>query len=256
MKTLRSFEIVDFLKERRHCSIEELMSHFKVSPATIHRDIAELTGKGLIQRVHGGVAIAQGGQGVQQEAAANSHFSARINREAPRKAIIAERAAGLIEDGDIVFLDSSTTALHLARRIQTLDLANLTVLTNSVHIIQEFRLFPQRFVLVGLGGNYNCQLDSLLGRGALEGLAKLRVGKAFISAVGASAEGVTTYHEDHAEFLSKALEMATRKYLLLDGSKFGKTGLFTFAALGDFDAVVSDIPLPGNLASLCRSAIN
>ncbi len=257
MKTLRSFEIVDFLKERKYCSIEDLMKQFKVSPATIHRDIAELTGKGLIQRVHGGVAIAQSAPApqTQQPEPSGSSFGARIDREAARKASIAKIAAELIEDGDIIFLDSSTTALHLARRVQNLDLASLTIITNSVHIIQEFRLFPQQFVLVGLGGNYNCQLNSLLGRSAIESLKKLSVGKAFVSAVGATPDGLTTYHEDHAEFLRQVVEMAKARYLLIDGSKTGRSGLFKFAALKDFDAVVSDVPLPRELAGLCAKTL-
>lgn len=255
MKTLRAFEIVDYLKERRHCSVEELMRRFDVSPATIHRDIAELTGKGFIQRVHGGVAIAQAAQPFAENAAAGFHFSARVNKESARKAAIAELAARLLEDGDIAFLDSSTTALHLARRIQSLALSNLTLITNSVHIIQEFSLFPQRFVLVGLGGNYNYQLNSLLGKSAVESLKKLRVDRAFVSAVGASSDGVFTYHEDHAEFLRQALSMAKSKHLLIDRSKFGKAGLFKFADLRDFDAAVSDAPLPGGMAKLCRKTI-
>ena len=254
MKTLRSFEILDYLKERKYCSMEELMKRFDVSPATIHRDIAELTGRGLIQKVHGGVAIIESGRNAGPEPL-ESHFNARISRETARKSVIAELAVRLIEDGDIVFLDSSTTALHLARRMQSLELANLTVLTNSVHIIQEFRLFPQSFVLVGLGGNYNCQLNSMLGKSALEGLRKLRIDKAFVSAVGATVEGLTTYHEDHAEFLAQALRMAERKHLLIDGSKFGRAGLFRFAALADFDAVISDIPLPPEIAALCKRTI-
>lgn len=237
MKTLRSLEIIDYLKERKYCSMDELMTQFNVSPATIHRDITELTRKKIIRKVHGGVAL------IPEKVTpppVDSHFSARINKEIGKKTIIAELALPYIESGDIIFLDSSTTALHLARKIQKLPLANLTVITNSVHIIQEFCLFPSHFVLIGLGGNYNCQLNSFLGRSAVEGLQRLRIGKAFISAVGATSEAVTTYHEHHAEFLEQVMKLSSRKYLLLDSTKFGIAGLFKFADLRDFDAIISD----------------
>lgn len=237
MKTLRSLEIVDYLKERKYCSMEELMKQFNVSPATIHRDIAELTRKKLIRKVHGGVALMPS---KEAGTTVDSHFSARINKETGKKTVIAELALPYLEDGDIIFLDSSTTALHLARKIQQLKLANLTLITNSVHIIQEFCLFPPHFVLVGLGGNYNCQLNSFLGKSAVEGLQRMRIGKAFVSAVGAAADGVTTYHEDHAEFLEKVMALSHRKYLLLDSTKFNRSGLFKFADLQDFDNVFSD----------------
>ncbi len=253
MKTLRSLEIIDFLKERKYCSMDELMKQFNVSPATIHRDITELTRKKLIQKVHGGVALIQGKEPV---APIDSHFSARVNKEIEKKTFIAELALPYIEAGDIIFLDSSTTALHLARKIQKLQFPNLTIITNSVHIIQEFCLFPPQFVLVGLGGNYNCQLNSFLGKSAVEGLQRLRIGKAFVSAVGAAVEGVTTYHEEHAEFLEKAMAMSVRKYLLLDSTKFGRTGLFKFAELKDFDAIFSDHNPVAVLAVLCRRIVS
>jgi DeoR/GlpR family transcriptional regulator of sugar metabolism len=232
--------------------MDELMKQFKVSPATIHRDIAELTRKKLIQKVHGGAALMPAKDAT---VIIDSPFSARINKEPGRKTAVAELAQNYIEDGDIIFLDSSTTVLYLSRKIRELPLANLTIITNSVHIIQEFSLFPPHFVLVGLGGNYNCQLNSFLGKSAVEGLQWLRIDKAFVSAVGAAAEGVTTYHENHAEFLEKVMKSSSRKYLLLDSTKFGRTGLFKFADLQDFDAVFCDSKPAAPLAALCRRVI-
>ncbi len=249
MKTLRSLEIIDYLKKRKYCSMNQLMKQFGVSPATIHRDISELTRRKLIRKVHGGVALIPEKESV---VTVDSHFSARIKKETEKKTVIAELALPYIEDGDIVFLDSSTTALHLSGKIQKLQLANLTIITNSVHIIQEFCLFPPHFVLVGLGGNYNCQLNSFLGKSAVEGLQRLRIGKAFLSAVGATEEGVTTYHEDHAEFLEKTIALSARKYLLLDSTKFDRTGLFKFAGLQNFDAVFSDCKPSAALAAKCH----
>lgn len=238
MKNLRALEIVDFLQEQKVCSMTDLMEHFQVSQATIHRDVMDLAKKKLISKVHGGVAV--NSVMPQQNESGNSHFSTRINKNIQKKLLIADKAVEHIQDGDIIFLDSSTTVLHLARKIQKLQLTNLTVITNSVHIIQEFCLFPPHFVLVGLGGNYNCQLNSFLGKSAVEGLQRLRISKVFISAVGATIEGVTTYHEDHAEFLAKAMALSVCKYLLLDSTKFDRTGLFKFAELKDFDIILSD----------------
>ncbi len=185
----------------------------------------------------------------------NSHILDRIKKNVSQKEILAELALPYIENDDIIFLDSSTTAFFLARKIQKLKLASLTIITNSVHIIQEFCLFPPQFVLLGLGGNYNSHLNSLLGRGAIEGLQRLQIGKAFLSAVGATKSGVTTYHEGHGDFLEKVLSLSKRKYLLLDGSKFNHIGLFKFAELCDFDTVFFDRKPPNNLSSTCREIV-
>jgi DeoR/GlpR family transcriptional regulator of sugar metabolism len=242
MKKLRTLEIVEFLRERKHCSMAELMERFNVSPATIHRDIAELTSKKLIQKVHGGVAIvAEEASGTER---LNSHFSARIDNNTDRKSIIAEKALDCIEDGDIIFLDSSTTAYHLAKKLQTQSFSSLTIITNSVLIIQEFHLFPPHFILISIGGNFNFQLNSFLGKTALENLGKLRIDKAFYSAVGITETGITTFHESHAEFLKQALDLACENYLLIDGSKFGKSGIFKIVELDKVGNIISDAKSP------------
>ncbi len=256
MKSIRSYEILDYLKDKKYCSMTELMEHFEVSPATIHRDIAELTRKSLIRKVHGGVALPEEAQDSETTHllgnAPDGHFSARVNRETSKKGLIANLALKEIKDGDIIFLDSSTTVLHLARIIRQLELANLTIITNSIHIIQEFYMFPHHFILVGLGGNYNGQLNSFLGRTTLEHLAKMKISKAFVSAVGATPDSVSTYHEEHAEFLENALKLAEKKYLLMDSSKFGKSGLFSFAAPQKFDCLFCDSRPQNNLQSAFR----
>lgn len=246
MQTLRSFAIIDYVRSRKYCSMQELTAQFGVSPATIHRDVARLRHKGLIQKVHGGVALIPK-PSTQVDAGGDSPFSTRIERETDKKSTIAARAATLVSDGDIVFLDSSTTVLHLARELRSRPLANLTLLTNSVHIIRDFSLFPSHFVLIGLGGTFHPQLNAFLGQQTLANIDRLQIGKAFVSAVGASAEGVTTYHEDHAGFLSHVMARSTRRYLLLDSTKFNRAGLFQFAGIHEFDSLISDAPLPPTL---------
>lgn len=243
MKKLRTLEIVEFLKEKKHCSMAELMERFQVSPATIHRDIAELTSKSLIQKVHGGVAIAPDESGKARDGL-NSHFSARINKNTGKKSQIAEKALDCIHDGDIVFLDSSTTAYHLAKRLQAQAFSSLTIITNSVLIIQEFHLFPPHFILISIGGNFNFQLNSFLGKTALDNLQRLRIDKVFFSAVGITEDGISTFHENHADFLKQALELALENYLLLDSSKFGKAGIFNIVSLDRVGNMISDSDIP------------
>lgn len=241
MNSLRLLEIADYLKQRKYCSRGELMERFGISTATIHRDISALVRRQIVRKVHGGVMW------ITPETApanAGSHFLARLDKNTDKKKKIADRAMELIADGDIIFLDSSTTVLHLAQRLRQAQDLHLTLITNSVHVIEEYRLFPAHFVMIGLGGNYNSQLHAFLGQSTLAALARTRITKAFVSAFGISGGGVTTYHEDHAEFLRQTLRRTERKYLLLDSTKFGRSGLFRIAGREDFDTVISDQPLP------------
>ncbi|MDD5598893.1 MAG: hypothetical protein PHV82_13175, partial [Victivallaceae bacterium] len=114
-------------------------------------------------------------------------------------------------------------------------------------IIQEFYLFPPHFFLISVGDNFNCQLNSFLGRTALENLKRLKIDKAFFSAVGATETGATTFHETHAEFLKEVLALAEENYLLVDSTKFGKAGIFAICPLQEIDHVLSDPEISGKI---------
>lgn len=235
MKNLRTYDILEYLKKRRRCTLAELMRKFKVSSATIHRDVAELVNRNAVERVRGGIVFADapaakpGGGAYQDRVIANQGAKEKI----------AEKALKLVSEGDILFLDSSTTVYAFAQRLRQMPYDHLTILTNSVSIIQNFRKFPQHWVLIGLGGNYDPQLNSILGAAAIQQLADFTITKAFVSAFGLNDKLATTNHERQAELIKRVLDAADRRYLLIDRSKYGRTGLYRLSARGAFDAIVT-----------------
>ena len=238
MKSLRTFAIVDYLKQKKYCSIRELTEHFRVSGATMYRDIAELTARDVLQRVHGGVALQE--RTAARNPPSGSPFQDRINRNRDKKEAIAHQALSRIGENDILFLDSSTTVHYLAQLLEKTSVSNLTIVTNSVMIIQNFHKYPSHYVRIGLGGSYDLQLNCFLGQATLRELEYLEISKAFISAFGVGDDKVTTNHEHHASLLMKVLELAGRKYLLADRSKFNRCGLFRIASRRAFDEILSD----------------
>jgi len=238
MKSLRTYAIVDYLKQKKYCSIQELTSHFKVSGATMYRDIAELAARDVVQRVHGGIALQE--RAALRNAVSGSPFQERINWNRDKKESIALRALSRVGENDILFLDSSTTVHYLAQLLEKTSFSNLTIVTNSVMIIQNFHKFPSHYVRIGLGGSYDLQLNCFLGQATLRELEYLEISKAFISAFGVGDDKVTTNHEYHASLLMKVLELASRKYLLADRSKFNRCGLFRIAPCRAFDEILSD----------------
>lgn len=251
MNKVRTLAMVDYVRQRKYCSSAELMRAFEVSSATIQRDIVEIVRAKFLRKVHGGVAILETVPEVTASAD-NGRLTERIQTNPEAKAQIARVAELLVADGDILFLDSSTTALFLARQLQKSALANLTVVTNSVLIIQEFCLFPPQFVLISVGGSFNPQLNSFLGKAAIETLRKLQVTKAFLSAAGVTVAGLFTYHESHAEFLKAILEVAKETHVLLDSSKFNKNALFEICPLDQFDSLISDASPPASIKTAVR----
>ncbi|MBP5182661.1 MAG: DeoR/GlpR transcriptional regulator [Lentisphaeria bacterium] len=237
MKNLRTYAIVDFLKQKKYCSIQELVDHFGVSNATMYRDIAVLAAKDAVQKVHGGIALRErpssGGKYLS-----GSPFQERLEWNRDKKEILAMQALKRVEENDILFLDSSTTVYYLAELLEKSSFSNLTSITNSVTIIQNFHKFPSHYVRIGLGGNYDAQLNSFLGQATLRELEYLEISKAFLSAFGIGNDKVTTNHEYHASLLMKVMDLAGRKYLLADRSKFDRCGLFRIAPCRAFDEIL------------------
>lgn len=237
---IRRQEMREYLRERGHGSIAEICQHFGVSVATVHRDLDEMMAAGLVRKVHGGVEYLAPPNG---EESWNSGFAIRLRRNCEAKKTIAERALTLIEEDDVVFLDSSTTSLYLARAIRASALHRLTLVTNSNAIANEFPTFPRSFTLLSLGGSYHFQLNSFLGGITRDAMRHLRLRKVFLSAVGVSADGAFTFHEDHAAFLRELIERGDAGILLADSSKFGRDALFRICGLENLHAIVSDSQL-------------
>ena len=215
------------------------MDAFGVSSATIHRDVAILAKRDAVERVRGGLIYNETPAPSGNAAA----YQERVVTHRSEKIMVAQKALHVIEEGDIIFLDSSTTVYELALLLTHGEFDHLTIITNAIPVMHLFRKFPAHWSLIGLGGNYDPQLNSILGISALEQLARYNVTKAFVSGFGLDDKTATTNHEHQAEILRKVLDAADKRYLLIDHTKLGRKGLYRIAARGGFDAIISDRPL-------------
>lgn len=236
MEKLRTHLILEYLQRKKRCTLTELMREFAVSSATIHRDVEELSRRDAVTRVRGGLVYNEGGR-IRPDAAA---YQERVVTNRTAKTAAAKKALAHISDGDIVFLDSSTTVYELAMLLRAQRLSHLTIVTNSLSIMQNFRKFPTDCVLIGLGGNYDPQLNSMLGGSTLTQLSQLNVTKAFYSAFGLDDHYATTNHERQAELIRKVMEIAERNYLLIDRSKLKRTGLHRLAPRSAFNGIFTN----------------
>ncbi len=118
------------------------------------------------------------------------------------------------------------------------DFNNLTIATNAIPVMHLFRKLPPHWSLIGLGGDFDPQLNSLLGPETLQQLSRLGLTKAFVSSFGFDGESATTNHERQAELLRTVLSLASTSYLVIDATKRGRKGLYKFAVRDDFDEVV------------------
>jgi DeoR family transcriptional regulator, fructose operon transcriptional repressor len=209
--------------------IGELAEKFRVSEMTIRRDLEMLEATGHIERTFGGAIITE-------QASFESSYSVRLHTHTPEKEAIARYASSLIQDGDTIALDASTTALALARMISK---RAITVITNSLDVAQELRNGRAKVILTG--GYLRQVAGSFAGPIAQKALKDLRVDQAFISGKGIQIPGGLMDSDlDEVEVKRSMLESADRVNVLLDSSKFGKRALGLITPLDNIDLLISD----------------
>ena len=234
MENLRLRRMLAYLKSRKSCSIAEIMEKFGISSATAHRDIILLAKRDAVERVRGGIVY----NDAPDARSNSSDFRERVVAHRAEKVAAARKALSLITEGDIIFLDSSTTTYELALLLVHEQFDHLTIITNSIAVMNLFRKFPPHWSMIGLGGNFDPQLNSILGASAIEQLARFNITKAFVSCFGLDDKTATTNHERQAEMLKKVLDAADRRYLIVDKSKLRRKGLYRITARGGFDAIL------------------
>lgn len=243
----RQRRIADQVVSNGSISASRLAEMFGVSLMTIHRDLDELERQGVVRKFRGGVSA-------QPSSVFESNIEFRLRSAKAEKAAIARYATTMVEPGLAVILDDSTSALEVAYLMR--DMAPLTVITNFLEAIKTVTGVPG-IRLISLGGEYYPTHDSFLGVGCIEAIASLRADVLFTSTSAASSSHA--FHQEQEIVLVKRAMMraATRKVLLLDHTKLGRSALHQLAPLTDFDDLVVDGGTPeATLQALRERHIN
>ena len=242
MKVERIDAINEYVKEKQSVSLQQLCKEFRVSLNTIRRDIAVLTERGEIEKVYGGVV---------SKANSKSHslsvqpFYERNVVNTDSKEHIAKAAADFVEDNDTIFLDSGTTTIQMVKYLEKLN--NLTVVTYCIPIIAELYNLPDIRV-ISLPGYLLRTTCSLVGEAACDFLNGLNINKAFMASTGITSDfNVTNATFEECGIKKMALKQSRKHYLLVDSSKFGQSGIMTYARLNQFDAVITNAGIPDTM---------
>lgn len=235
----RHSEIVRQLQGGGTASIAELASRLGVSEMTVRRDLATLAQEGAVRRVHAGAVLTPEGQAGML--ARYSLAEAGAQRVAQKRRI-GELATSLLEDGDIVILDSGSTTECLARCLPR-DI-HLTVVCFALNILVAVRR-RENCRIVFAGGQLHENSLVFESPEGVELVRRLRATRCMISASGVSASlGATCANPYEVALKRAAIASSQRRFLLADSSKFGRIHAAHFADLRDFEAVVTDHELP------------
>lgn len=228
----RRKRILNMLAEKASVKVSTLAEFFSVSETTIRNDLSALEGDHKLQRVHGGaVSLSQ-----ISTLTMNGISTQFANAEAKKR--IAHFAADMVEDGDSILLDASTTILSMAPYLQKY--RNLTVVTNGLDIARALVENPSNTVVL-IGGVLNSRGTSVTSLMGAQMLEDLNFHLAFVSCSGLSAEaGLTERNLEEARLKQQMLAKAGQVIALVDSSKLGKVSLAPFASISDIAYLVTD----------------
>jgi DeoR/GlpR family transcriptional regulator of sugar metabolism len=230
----RREQLLAYLSANDRGSVGELSQALGVSEVTIRKDLDLLESQGLLLRVHGGAMVS--GRGRLEQ-----HFAAREQQHLDEKRRIAQAAARLIQSGQRIFLDGSTTSLQVARLLK--DREDLTVVTNGLYTALELNFSPGVTTIV-VGGTLRRRSSSLVGSLSAELVQRLRIDAGFFGAQAVTAEGLMEGDLDEAQLKQRMVQIAALTVGIVDSSKFGKTAFSVFALPHELDRVITDAAAP------------
>jgi DeoR/GlpR family transcriptional regulator of sugar metabolism len=230
---VRRQEIADMLRADGSVTVAQMEERFGVSSMTARRDLAELERRGLARRTHGGAVL-------PTAAGHEDSFLSRLTRSSDAKLALARAAAELVAEEDSVFLDSSSTAYHVARELLERGL-RVTLLTNSQPIMELVAAHPTGAAeLIGIGGTLRRLTRSFVGPVATTAVQSHYADRFFFSVKGVTPDGVMTDADSlEAEVKRTMLRRATDPILLIDQSKLESRGLSVIAPVAEVSRILT-----------------
>jgi DeoR/GlpR family transcriptional regulator of sugar metabolism len=201
---------------------------------TVRRDLEALEQRGIARRTHGGAVL-------PSVAIPDGSFTQRIGQATDAKLRLAEAACDMLTGGESVFLDSSTTAYFVARRIAQGSLS-MRVITNSGPVMQLLAASEETNLdLYAIGGMLRRLTGSYVGPSSVRAIRDLCADKVFLGVTGVTAGGVLTDTDPlEASVKLAMLEQSRESILLVDDSKFATHGRQAIASLDAISLVLAD----------------
>jgi DeoR/GlpR family transcriptional regulator of sugar metabolism len=227
----RREQILKLLREDGTAKVNDLAKIFKVSEVTVRQDLEKLEADDLIIREHGGAFL----KSIEDQVSSLSLMN-RDNMD--KKALIGKKAAELIENGEVIIMDSGSTTTEIAKNI--VNRRNLTVITNALNIAMLLGSHPGIEVMM-TGGEFKPPTLSLTGQKAADFLADIHVDKLFLATAGISLKSGLTYPSISDLVVKKAMiDAADTVYLVADSTKVGKPSLASLGALSLIHYLITD----------------
>jgi len=227
--------------------MDDLCNLLDASEATVRRDLEWLEREGVVERTHGGAILSQ-------RLTLEPEYLQRAQKNPEEKHLIGEMAASLIEDGDVVFINSGTTTTQVIRHVR--GGAGITVFSNNIYAALEVGDADIKYYLIG--GEFQPHSNSVAGRFAIDNLRQIYADKAILGVDGISLiHGCTVPSNAEAEVVKQMIERTQGKiFIVADHSKWGVVSNFQIAIIDEIDKLITDEELdPSAIETLAAHSV-
>lgn len=229
LKKERQLAILEKVERDGRATTNDMVAEFGVAEDTIRKDFQEMSAKGLVKRIHGGVLRVEKGL---------LDFDERIVEQASVKQHLAVRAAEFLKDKHVIYIDGGTTNLRLAEHLPQDYMG--TVVTNSPTISIELCKYPDIQVML-LGGNLNKTTKIIEGSSAVQQMGSLNFECAVIGVSSLSPEnGITFPSYDESMLKQEAIRRSRQVIAIANKEKLGTVGGFYTGDIGVIDILVTN----------------
>ena len=242
----RQDHIARFVEEHGRARVAELAVRFAVSGVTIRKDLLVLESAQRLVRTHGGaIAI--------DRSRPELSFDIRERLQAEEKVRIGAAGAELVQDGESIVMDASTTALSVARQLKGRPgWSQLTIITNGLRIASELAGHPGITVLM-LGGRVRREALSVVGQLGDGLFDRINVQKAFLGAAGFTVEsGLADATDEEAQIKRSMVSAAREVIAIVDHTKWGRAAFATFCPADQIGLVLTDAAAPAGMVDELR----
>ncbi|MEK3721497.1 DeoR/GlpR family DNA-binding transcription regulator [Paenibacillus sp. FSL H8-0034] len=235
----RKRTIIELLDNNGEVTTAELVSLLQVSKETIRRYLDDLEAQGKLRKIYGGAVK-------RSYAQEEPPYLDRVTLYQKQKTQIGRLSAGLVKDGDVLFLDEGTTSLSI---VPYLNQHDLTIITHSFPISTLLIERSNRHTFKGrvlfLGGEISVKQARCSGSITETMLSHYYVDKAFISVDGLHPEaGITSMDEGKALISRKAIQQTNDVIVISDSSKLGQRFPYKISDSEHISRIVCDLEPP------------
>lgn len=229
MKEEQIDRLLKIIEENGYATVKYIAKAVYASESTVRRQLAELEHMGLVVRSYGGAEL--------KKDSINTPIEMRLQKNHRQKDAIAKKAAELIKENSTVFIDASSTSLHIAPYLA--DKKHITIYTYSARLCETLAQYGVNNVYC-LGGFYKATSKVFTGEYAVGMAQKVYYDYFFFSSSGFSDGIISDYSTEETHIRRVVLGNSELKYFLCDSGKFGKRSANILCRETEISGIISE----------------